>query len=127
MRAAVLLALAASAMAYSISSPNDTNGWSCKGPNKVKWDRVSTDPKKNRDILSKPVMVARRVNGADRTATINSPGGGWREGSGYRINFEDKTDSILAQSMTFDIKCLEDTTPSRNQSQNSTPKLPSLS
>ncbi|KAF9028463.1 hypothetical protein BDZ89DRAFT_886969, partial [Hymenopellis radicata] len=107
----VLLALAASAMAYRITSPNAMKGWSSKGPNTVKWDKVSTDSKTFTMMLvnpdmGDPVVVAPVVNGADRTATIKSPSGGWPEGDGYRINFvkdQKNPDTLYAQSGIFSI------------------------
>ena len=38
-----LAALAASALAYQVTEPSQTQGWTTVGPNVVTWDRVSTD------------------------------------------------------------------------------------
>jgi hypothetical protein len=47
------------------------------------------------------------VNGADGTASFNAPSGGWKTGSGYRVNLvsTDSTTSaaIYAQSNMFNI------------------------
>lgn len=40
---AVLLALAASALAYQVTEPDSVTGWTTAGSNVVSWDKVSTD------------------------------------------------------------------------------------
>lgn len=40
---AVLFALATSALAYSVSEPTNSTGWTTSGPNEVSWSKVDTD------------------------------------------------------------------------------------
>ncbi|KAF9028459.1 hypothetical protein BDZ89DRAFT_951334 [Hymenopellis radicata] len=136
MRAAVLLALAASAMAYRMTSPNDKRGWSCKGPNTMKWERVSSDAKsfdvmltnQDPDVMDEPMVVARGVKGADRTATVKAPKEGWPEGEGFRLNMvrdEERQSHIYAQSMPFEIVCDPETaTPDAATPDAATPDTP---
>ncbi len=42
--ALVLLAFAASALAYQVTEPDSVAGWTIAGPNVVSWNKVSTDP-----------------------------------------------------------------------------------
>lgn len=39
-----LFSFAASALAYSVTEPDATTGWTTSGPNVVVWSMVSTDP-----------------------------------------------------------------------------------
>jgi hypothetical protein len=40
----IFLASIASAFAYQVTAPGDTQGWTTSGPNYLTWVRVDTDP-----------------------------------------------------------------------------------
>jgi len=109
-----LLALAASAAAYSISEPNNSTGWTIAGPNIVKWSMVSTDPANFTIVLSNQAsfppttqILDALVDGTLGTIAANPPSGGWVAGTGFRVNFvanSEQLSTILAQSDDFTIK-----------------------
>ncbi|KAI0939400.1 hypothetical protein AcW1_004455 [Taiwanofungus camphoratus] len=111
--ATVLLAFAASSLAYTITSPTNSSGWTTSGPNTVSWTKVSTDPVNFTVVLSNqqvypPVqqVLDALVVGSDSSTVVNPPSGGWVAGTGYQVNLvQDPThlDSILAQSQQFSI------------------------
>ena len=55
---AALLALAASALAYQVTQPTNSTGWTTSGPNVVAWDMVSTDPANFTILLVNEVRVS---------------------------------------------------------------------
>ncbi|OCH92162.1 hypothetical protein OBBRIDRAFT_470023 [Obba rivulosa] len=107
------LVFVASAFAYSISSPNQSAGWTITGPNTVVWSMVSTDPQNFTIVLSNQVVspptqqiLAALVDGSLGQMTVNPPSGGWQTGTGFRVNLvkdANDLDSILAQSDQFAI------------------------
>lgn len=60
--AAVLLSVS-SALAYQITSPGGSQGWTTSGPNYLKWERVDTDP------LNFTVVLTNVVSTTSRTLT----------------------------------------------------------
>ena len=52
---AALLAFAASALAYAVTEPAPSTGWTTTGPNVVAWNMVSTDPANFTIVLSNQV------------------------------------------------------------------------
>ncbi len=55
-----LLTFAASALAYSVTEPDATTGWTTSGPNVVVWQTVSTDAANFTIVLNNQVCVAVR-------------------------------------------------------------------
>lgn len=53
----VILALAASAMAYSVTEPSETEGFTSHGPNTVSWTKVDTDAADFQIILTNQVCL----------------------------------------------------------------------
>ena len=53
----VLFALAASALAFSITEPTNSTGWTTSGPNQVSWEKVSTDNNNFTIVLSNQVSI----------------------------------------------------------------------
>jgi len=110
---AAVLAFAASALAYQVTSPNNSTGWTTSGPNTVTWTMVSTDPSNFTVVLSNQAsfppeqqILAALVQGSLGHLTVNPPSGGWKAGTGFQVNFvKDATDldTILAQSNQFTI------------------------
>lgn len=54
---AILLASIASAFAYEVTSPGDSEGWTTAGPNVLTWDRVDTDPANFTVVLTNVACV----------------------------------------------------------------------
>lgn len=50
-----LLTLALSAAAYRVMEPTDTTVWMSMGTNKLRWDRVESDPVNFTAVLSNTV------------------------------------------------------------------------
>ncbi|KIK04653.1 hypothetical protein K443DRAFT_675671 [Laccaria amethystina LaAM-08-1] len=110
-----LLSVAASALAYSVTSPNGSQGWTNQGAQFLSWTRVNTDrlnftavlTNQNRALLPTDQVLAALVDGTLPNTTVNPPSGGWpTPGGGYRVNLvQDATDlnTILAQSPEFNI------------------------
>ncbi|KZT29345.1 hypothetical protein NEOLEDRAFT_1056485 [Neolentinus lepideus HHB14362 ss-1] len=112
---AVLLSLAASALAYQITSPNANSPWTSTGPNTVTWQRVSTDASNftllltntDRTVLpdNNQVLVA-VVPGDAGSLAVPEPSNGFPVGSSFRLNLvKDPQDvnTIYAQSDEFNI------------------------
>jgi len=110
---AAVLAFAASALAYSVSEPNNATGWSTEGQNTVTWTKVSTDRSNFTIVLSNQAsyppyqqVLAALVNGDDGTTQVNPPSTGWPQGTGFQVNIVEDAqhlNSILAQSEQFSI------------------------
>ncbi|KAI0772020.1 hypothetical protein BD413DRAFT_547731 [Trametes elegans] len=110
---AVLFALAASALAFSITEPTNSTGWTTSGPNQVSWEKVSTDNNNFTIVLSNQAsypptsqVLAALVDASLGKITVNPPSGGWKTGSGFQVNLvqdENHLSSILAQSEQFTI------------------------
>ena len=108
-----LLPFAASALAYSVTKPDATTGWTTSGPNVVVWSMVSTDAANFTIVLNNQnvtpatsQVLAALVDGSLGNITVNPPSGGWKAGKGFRVNLVKDTqdlNSILAQSPQFDI------------------------
>ncbi|TBU23504.1 hypothetical protein BD311DRAFT_781653 [Dichomitus squalens] len=114
MRSALaLLAFAASALAYTVTEPDASTGWTTSGPNVVAWQSVSTDPANFTIVLDNQVqqppttqVLDALVVGSEGKITVNPPSGGWKAGKGFRVNLVADTEhltTILAQSPQFDI------------------------
>ncbi|TFK55440.1 hypothetical protein OE88DRAFT_1651752 [Heliocybe sulcata] len=112
---AVLLSLAASALAYQITSPNANSDWTSTGPNSVSWEKVSTDASNftllltntDRSVLAdnNQVLVA-LVDGNAGSLAVPSPSNGFPVGGTFRLNFVKSTQemsTIYAQSDEFNI------------------------
>ncbi|KAI9001353.1 hypothetical protein BD414DRAFT_474403 [Trametes punicea] len=122
--AAVLLALASSAFAFIVTEPTNSTGWTTSGPNVVAWTSVSTDPANftivldNQSVFPETTQVlAALVNSNLGNVTVNPPSGGWKAGSGFRVNLVQDAEhlsSILAQSDFFTIKASSSSTFSSN-------------
>ncbi|KAI0751526.1 Ser-Thr-rich glycosyl-phosphatidyl-inositol-anchored membrane family-domain-containing protein [Daedaleopsis nitida] len=110
---AVLLALAASALAFQVTEPTASQGWTTSGPNTVAWSTVSTDASNFTIVLvnqsvNPPTtqVLAALVDAGLAKTTVNPPSGGWKSGKGFQVNLvKDSQDlsSILAQSAQFEI------------------------
>jgi hypothetical protein len=110
---AVILALAASAFAYQITSPTNATGWTVNGPNVVTWTTVSTDPANFTIVLNNQAsypptnqILDALVVGTLGTINADPPSGGWVAGPGFRVNFvasSEQLTTILAQSGEFTI------------------------
>jgi len=106
-----VLSLAASAFAYSVTSPGGTQGWTIDGSNTVTWQRVDTDRLNFTLLLTNEKQQGNQVLNAFVDGTLgslaaNPPSGGWPTGSGFRLNFvqdPNHLDTILAQSSEFSI------------------------
>ncbi|KXN89610.1 hypothetical protein AN958_05477 [Leucoagaricus sp. SymC.cos] len=113
---AVLLALATSACAYTVTKPSGAQGWTNVGPQPASWNRVSTDPlnfsiiltNQDRAVLPQDqILVAQQDGVSTDTVNCNPPSGGWPLGKSFRINLVKSTEdqsTIYAQSDEFDIK-----------------------
>ncbi|EMD37997.1 hypothetical protein CERSUDRAFT_134538 [Gelatoporia subvermispora B] len=109
----VTLVLAASAFAYTVTSPTNGTTWTASGPNTVSWTRVDTDPQTFTIVLNNQnhypatqQVLASFVDGSQGSTTVNPPSGGMQPGSGYRINLVPDAsymNTILAQSDQFTI------------------------
>ncbi|OSC99009.1 hypothetical protein PYCCODRAFT_1480250 [Trametes coccinea BRFM310] len=110
---AVLLALASSAFAFTVTEPTNSTGWTTSGPNVVAWTAVSTDRANFTIVLdnqsvfpeTKQVLAA-LVDTSLGKITVNPPSGGWKAGSGFRVNLvqdAENLNSLLAQSDMFTI------------------------
>ncbi|KAG1833449.1 hypothetical protein EV424DRAFT_1524955 [Suillus variegatus] len=110
---AILLASIASAFAYEVTSPGDSEGWTTAGPNVLTWDRVDTDPANFTVVLTNvnygvmnPQVLSALVDGTLGSVVCNAPSGGWPVGAGFRVNLAQDAqhlDSLLAQSNEFNI------------------------
>ncbi|KAG6336541.1 hypothetical protein ID866_2563 [Astraeus odoratus] len=112
--AAVLLSVS-SVLAYQVTYPGGTQGWTTTGPNYLKWDRVSTDPLNFTAVLTNQNTAVMPLNNQVLNALVdgtlgviecNPPSGGWPVGDGFRVNLAQDAqhlDSLLAQSDEFSI------------------------
>ncbi|PPR04711.1 hypothetical protein CVT24_011833 [Panaeolus cyanescens] len=108
---AVVSALIASTLAYTITSPSDTQDWNNDGAQSLSWQRVDTDPATfavvlfNRSTQSS-TLIASNVDGKTGSLKIEPPSGGWPHGDDFRIRLVRDPQSltaILAESQDFDI------------------------
>jgi len=112
---ALALSFAASAWAYTVTVPSQTQGWTNSGSQTLSWTRVDTDAlnftavltNQDRSILpSNNEILDALVNGTDGTISVNPPSAGWVVGSGYQVNLvqdPNDLDTIYAQSSQFSI------------------------
>ncbi|KAI0356469.1 hypothetical protein OH77DRAFT_1400882 [Trametes cingulata] len=110
---AAILALAASALAFQVTEPTNSTGWTTSGPNEVSWTKVDTDASNFTIVLVNQVnfpptkqVLAALVQSSLGKIVVNPPSGGWKAGSGFQVNLvkdAENTDSILAQSDQFTI------------------------
>ncbi|KAG1755502.1 hypothetical protein EDB19DRAFT_1891767 [Suillus lakei] len=120
--AAILLVSIASACAYQVTSPGDTEGWTTVGPNELTWVRVDTDPLNFTAVLTNqavmpqgPQVLNALVDGTLGQIICNPPSGGWPQGSGFRVNLAadaEHLDTLLAQSNQFNINSSTSSTSS---------------
>jgi len=123
-----LFSLVASACAYQIITPGNSNGWTTGGPNNVTWQRVDTDQTTfsmvlvNQDKSLLPsgseILIA-TVSGALGVITVPPPSAGFPVGNGFQVNFVNDTthlNTILAQSSQFAITQSNSTTSSASAS-----------
>ncbi|KAF5388051.1 hypothetical protein D9615_000569 [Tricholomella constricta] len=134
---ALCLSFIASVLAYEVTEPSASKGWSDSGAQTLAWTRVNTDPANftvvltNVDRSALPQnnqVLAAQVDGSLETITVNPPSGGWPSGGSFRINFVKDTnnlDAILAQSNEFDIEASTETTTSRTSNASTTRTLAS--
>ncbi|KAG5220234.1 Quinolinate phosphoribosyl transferase [Salix suchowensis] len=126
------LALAAFSLAYQVTSPGGSQGWTTEGSQLATWTRVDTDPLNFTAVLTNEVslpesihqtlmltvakdrsvmpqnnqILAALVDGTLEQIRLNPPNGGWPTGKGFRLNFcrdSQSLEAILAQSNQFDI------------------------
>ncbi|KIY52528.1 hypothetical protein FISHEDRAFT_35110 [Fistulina hepatica ATCC 64428] len=97
------------ALAYEVSYPTATQGWTNSGAQTVPWQSVSTDAinftillinqvkeSDNQDYLQGPASLVESDFG---TTSVNAPSGGWLTSSGYRVNLvksAEETSTIYA-------------------------------
>ncbi|KAJ4478330.1 GPI-anchored small secreted protein [Lentinula aciculospora] len=129
--AALCLVFAASAYAYTVTFPTESEGWTNSGAQLLSWSRVDTDPlnftavlvNNDASILSDPQILAAQVDGTLGNTTLNPPSGGWPSpDGGYRVNLVQNTtelNTILAQSPTFNITTATTTSSSASSTGNS--------
>jgi hypothetical protein len=108
-----LLAFISSAFAYTVLTPNGSQGWTNHGAQLLTWQRVDSDRQNFTALLTnqnitgfQPQILAALVDGTLGSAPMNPPSGGWPTGDHFRVNLvQDATDlnSILAQSPEFSI------------------------
>ncbi|KAK7695769.1 hypothetical protein QCA50_000406 [Cerrena zonata] len=135
--AAALLALAASAVAYQVTKPENGSTWDPNEAQIIAWNKVSTDPSTFAITLvhqaSQPntrTLLLDNVDGGSGSVTVNPPNGGWPSGTAYQINFvQDSShlDSLLAQSQQFDIKASTGSSSSSSSSSASSSSASSAS
>ncbi|KAF4575097.1 hypothetical protein EYR36_006453 [Pleurotus pulmonarius] len=109
------LALATFSLAYQVTSPGNSQGWTTEGSQLATWTRVDTDPLNFTAVLTnedRSVMpqnnqiLAALVDGTLGQIRLNPPNGGWPTGKAFRLNFcrdSQSLEAILAQSNQFDI------------------------
>ncbi|KDQ64310.1 hypothetical protein JAAARDRAFT_118210 [Jaapia argillacea MUCL 33604] len=109
-----VLSFAASALAYQVTFPTATQGWTVTGPNMLTWNRVSTDPtnftalltNQDRSILPTDEVLVAFVDGTTGSVTVNAPSNSFPIGSGFQVNLVQDTthlSTIYAQSNQFNI------------------------
>jgi hypothetical protein len=114
--AAVLLAVATTALGYTITTPNQSAGWTNQGAQPVAWSRVASDRENitivltnsNAALMPTPQVLAALVDGSLGSTTVNPPSAGWPSpGTDYVLNFVSEVtnlNAILAQSPPFEIE-----------------------
>ncbi|KAN0126537.1 hypothetical protein V8E52_000177 [Russula decolorans] len=118
-----LFSFVASACAYQILTPGNSNGWTTSGGNNVTWQRVNTDQTTftmvlvNQDKTVLPsgqeILIA-TVDGSVGAIGVPAPSGGFVVGNGFQVNFVNDSQhlsAILAQSSQFSITQSNTTTP----------------
>ncbi|KAF9464361.1 hypothetical protein BDZ94DRAFT_1256266 [Collybia nuda] len=111
----VFLSFAVSALAYQVTAPSASKGWTDTGAQTLTWQRVDTDRLNftvvltNEDRSVMPIndqVLAAQVDGTLLTTVLNPPSAGWPVGQHFRVNLvksPEELDTILAQSNEFDI------------------------
>lgn len=103
-----LLALASSALALKVTSPDSSTIWSTGEKQTIKWETVSSDESSFNIYLSNKatypptdVLLASDVASSDGSFDID--GSKLTDGDSYTINFTNgtKTEQIYAQSVSF--------------------------
>ncbi|KAJ2916418.1 hypothetical protein MD484_g4015, partial [Candolleomyces efflorescens] len=114
--AAVVLACASTVLGYTVTSPNQSQGWTNQGAQRLTWTRVATDRENFTVVLTNPStalmpapqVLAALVDGSLGNTTLNPPSAGWPSpGTGYVLNIVAEAtnlNSILAQSPPFEIE-----------------------
>ncbi|KIM46359.1 hypothetical protein M413DRAFT_64832 [Hebeloma cylindrosporum] len=110
---ALVLALISSAFAYTVLTPNGSQGWTNQGGQPLTWQRVDTDRLNFTVLLTnqkvtgfEPQILAALVDGSLGNTSLNAPSGGWPTGTNFRVNLvqDDRNlNTILAQSPEFSI------------------------
>jgi len=113
--------LAASAAAYQVITPNQSQSWVISSGNvsqPLTWQRVDTDPlnftvvltnQQNPSLMPPGVttqVLAAQVDGTLMRTQLLPPSTGWKVGDGYRLNLcqdPQNLNTILAQSPIFSI------------------------
>jgi len=108
-----VLALAASALGLTVTSPANSSDWTTNNTHTVTWSSVSTDVTNFTILLVNENMYPpynQQLNALVQTSVgsidTNAPSTGWPTGQGYQINLVASTTSlseILAQSQEFTI------------------------
>ncbi|KAJ2931708.1 hypothetical protein H1R20_g5529, partial [Candolleomyces eurysporus] len=126
--AAVVLACASTVLGYTLLSPNESEGWTNQGPQRMTWTRVATDRENftvvltnpNTALMPAPQVLAALVDGSLGNTTLNPPSAGWPSpGTGYVLRMVAEAtniNSILAQSPSFEIE-LSTVIPSSTRTQ----------
>ncbi|EIN10879.1 hypothetical protein PUNSTDRAFT_63770 [Punctularia strigosozonata HHB-11173 SS5] len=111
----VALTFVASALAYAVTEPSGSQGWTTAGPNVLSWSTVSTDAtnftavltNEDRSIMPQNNQILDAlVQGSSKSINVNPPSGGFPVGKGFRVNLVKDTDdlsTIYAQSDEFSI------------------------
>ncbi|KAF8804182.1 hypothetical protein BYT27DRAFT_7143953 [Phlegmacium glaucopus] len=113
--AAFLLSFVASTLAYTVLSPNHSNGWTNQGSQNLTWQRLSTDPLNftvildNQDVPDfEKEVLAIFVDGTTGFTQLDPYYyyEGWPTGSGFRVKLVKAgqyLDAVLAESEDFNI------------------------
>jgi len=111
--AAFFLSFLTATLAYTVLTPNGSDGWTNNGPQNLTWTRVDTDPLNFTVVLDNQAIagferqvLAALVDGTLGTAELNPHNGGWPTGSNFRLNLvkdDQDLDTILSQSSQFNI------------------------
>ncbi|KAH8830380.1 Quinolinate phosphoribosyl transferase [Flagelloscypha sp. PMI_526] len=105
----VALAAILGVVAFEVTSPTATQGWTSSGPQTLSWKRVQSDPTSFAIVLTdgnpaNNVILMDTVDATSATSTtVNPPSSGWPSGK-YQVNLvksKDDETSILAQSGQF--------------------------
>jgi hypothetical protein len=70
---AVLLSVVASAFAYLVTVPNQTQGWTNQGNQTLSWQRVDTDPSNFTVLLTNQAQASTAVVYFSQVEHLNNP------------------------------------------------------